>query len=207
MDRLAEEEESGPGGAREVRPRMKVHNWERDRERAILEAVWALRQGRLVVYPTDTLYGIAADPTREECVVMINEVKGRPVDWPISICIPDLKWLEDRAEERFVRRASELLPGPVTVILPVKERLAAMGSADTLGVRMVDHPVVRELTSRFGIITTTSANRHDREPPVTCQEAMRQLGESVDVYIDAGPSRVGRASRIVSLLDEKVIRE
>jgi tRNA threonylcarbamoyl adenosine modification protein (Sua5/YciO/YrdC/YwlC family) len=186
---------------------MKVFDWERERQRAILEAVWALRQGRLVVYPTDTLYGIAADPTRTECVVMVNEVKGRPVDWPISICIPSLQWLEGRTEERYAKRASELLPGPVTVILPVKERLAAMGSADTLGVRMVDHDVVRELTSRFGIITTTSANRHDREPPTTCQEAMRQLGESVDVYIDAGPSPVGRASKIFSVLDEKVIRE
>ena len=186
---------------------MKRYNWETERQRAILESVWALKQGRLVVYPTDTLYGIAVDPTKEESVMLVNEVKGRPVDWPISICIPDLEWLEGRTDPRFVARARELLPGPVTLLMPVKERIAAMGSADTLGVRLVDHPVVKELTERFGIITTTSANRHDHDPPTTCEEAVRQLGESIDVYIDAGPVRVGRASKIISLVDEQVIRE
>ncbi|HLF06904.1 MAG TPA: L-threonylcarbamoyladenylate synthase [Thermoplasmata archaeon] len=186
---------------------MKVYNWERERQSAILESVWALKQGLLVVYPTDTLYGLAADPAREECVIRVNEVKGRPVDWPISICIPNLDWLEGRTDPRFVARARELLPGPVTLLMPIKERIAAMGSADTLGVRLVEHPVVKELTERFGIITTTSANRHDHDPPTTCEEAVKQLGESVEVYIDAGPVRVGRASKIISLVDDSVLRD
>ncbi len=187
--------------------RMRVVNWERERGRAILEAIWALQQGRLIVYPTDTLYGIGADPTRDDVMRRVNEVKGRAPGTPISICIPDIGWLKERVTEAHFARAAELLPGPVTLLIPVKERIAAMGSSSALGVRWVRVPAVEEITRRFGPITTTSANRHGEPPATTCEEARRQLGDAVDVYIDAGPARIGRPSRIISLEDESVVRE
>src|SRR5574341_772159 len=186
---------------------MRTVNWERERGRAILEAVWALQQGKLIVYPTDTLYGIGADPARDDVVRRVNEDKGRAADTPVSICIPDIGWLRERVSEKHFARAVELLPGPVTLLVPVKERMAAMGSAATLGVRFVRVPAVEEITRRFGPITTTSANRHGEPPATTCDEARRQLGDSIDVYIDAGPARIGRASRVISLEDESIVRE
>lgn len=186
---------------------MRVFNWERDRGRAVLEAIWALKEKKLVVYPTDTLYGIAADPMSPEAVRLVNDVKGRAADQPLSICIPDIFWLKGRVEDHYFHRAKELIPGPVTLLVPVKERIPAMGSAPTLGVRLVKHPVVEELTARFGPITTTSANRHGEPPATTCAEAVAQLGDAVEVYIDAGPARVGRPSKIISLVDENVVRE
>jgi tRNA threonylcarbamoyl adenosine modification protein (Sua5/YciO/YrdC/YwlC family) len=186
---------------------MRLFNWERERARAVLEAVWALKEGRLVVYPTDTLYGLAADPAREECVTRVNQVKGRPPDQPLSVCIPEIMWLKDRVEDMYFHRAKEMLPGPVTLLVPVKERIPAMGRSPTLGVRLVEHPVVKEITARFGPVTATSANRHGEEPPVTCQEAVRQLGDHVEVYIDAGPTRTARASKVISLLDDSVARD
>lgn len=177
---------------------MKVISWSSSSQGALMECIRLLTAGRIVVYPTDTVYGIAADPMRRECIARVNTLKSRAEDEPISICIPSFEWLEEYVDERYVDTARSYLPGPYTLLLPVKRRLPVQGRSPLLGVRMVSHPVVERIVERFGPITSTSANLHGMRPPRTVDEARIQLQDRIDLYIDAGETPVGRASRVIS---------
>jgi L-threonylcarbamoyladenylate synthase len=188
---------------------MRVVRWADRPQQAVMESVLLLKEGKCVVYPTDTIYGIAADPMRDECVKLVNRIKGREEDEPISICIPSLEWLEERVDKELVKKARGYLPGPYTLLLPVKERIAVMGRSKLLGVRMVQHPYVEAIVERFGPITSTSANAHDMPPPKSVSDAMAQLRDRADLYIDAGETGTGRPSTIISFVggEAKVIRQ
>jgi L-threonylcarbamoyladenylate synthase len=170
-------------------------------------AVPALRQGRLVVYPTDTLLGLGARALDRRAVERLTEVKDRPAGMPISFALSSVEEIETYARlapfaRAFVRRE---LPGAVTALLPVapeaRRRLprALLGDGDTVGVRVPDHPVARELARRVGPITCTSANRHGRPPVGSIAEARSVFGREIAVYLRAGPAPRGTPSRVVDL--------
>lgn len=188
---------------------MKLVSWSDSPQQAIMESVLVLGRGGCVVYPTDTVYGIAVDPMRKECVELVNGIKGRERDEPLSICIPSLEWLEERVDSELAQKARSYLPGPYTLLLPVKERIPAMGRSKLLGVRMVRHPCVEAIVERFGPITSTSANAHDMPPPKNVLDAMSQLRDRAELYIDAGETGTGRPSTIISFVggEAKVIRQ
>jgi len=188
---------------------MRVVRWADKPQQAVMESVLMLKEGKCVVYPTDTVYGIAADPMRRECVELVNDVKGREKDEPLSVCIPSFDWLEERVDKELVKKIRGYLPGPYTILLPVKERIPAMGRSKLLGVRMVKHPCVEAIVERFGPITSTSANLHDMPPPKNVSDAMAQLRDRAELYIDAGETGTGRPSTIISFVggEAKVIRQ
>lgn len=174
---------------------------------ALDAAATALRQGRLVVYPTDTLWGLAARATDDRAVARLFEAKRRPAGLAVSLAVSSLEEVEPWTElpdtvRGYLRRE---LPGPITVLLPpsgaARRRLAPglLGAGGALAVRIPDHPVARALARRAGPITATSANRHGDPDAATLGEVRRVLGDRVAVYLAGAPRPSGVPSRIVDL--------
>jgi len=171
-----------------------------------------LRSGHLVVYPTDTLYGLAADPFDDVAVKRAFIAKKRPFDMPLTIAVSNIRMMEEVAhvDDRARKLAEAFLPGPLTLLLEKKPIISDMVSSASkeVGVRIPDHPLALRIIEEFGPITSTSANLHSHPNPYDAQIAMKDLGESVNIYIDCGPTKYGKPSTIVQLMegDVEVIR-
>jgi L-threonylcarbamoyladenylate synthase len=174
---------------------------------ALADAVRALSDGRLVVYPTDTLLGLGALATDPDAVERLVNAKGRPAGMPLSVALSSIEELETLATlspmgRRFLRTH---LPGPYTVIARpsalARRSLApeVFGPEGTLGVRVPDHPLARELARRVGPLTATSANRHGSPASGSLAEARRTFGDTVAVYLPGTPRPSGEASELVDL--------
>lgn len=173
---------------------------------AIDEAVHALARGGLVVLPTDTVYGIGADAFTPPAVAALLAAKGRGRQMPPPVLVPDARTLDglcvDVGDE--VRALVEAFwPGGLTVICRSQPSLAwDLGETHgTVAVRMPDHPAALALLRRTGPLAVSSANRTGEPAALTAAEAERQLGESVQVYLDGGPVPGGVASTIVDATD------
>lgn len=172
---------------------------------AVDPAVRALRSGRLVVYPTDTLLGLGARADRPGPLARLLAAKRRPEGMPISVAVSSTEEIEALAELSEPARAfvRSHLPGPYTVLLrarpdaPLAPQLLARDG--TVGVRVPDHPFARELARRSGPLTSTSANRHGEPPARSLREARATFGPSVAVYARSGPAPSGRPSELVDL--------
>lgn len=171
-------------------------------------AAAALRRGELVLMPTETVYGLAADAADPRAVARIFEAKGRPRFNPLIAHVPDLALAETLA--RFSPLARELAarfwPGPLTLVLPVREPdmvcdLARAG-LDTVAVRVPAHPVALSLLRAFaGPVVAPSANRSGRPSPTTLPAALEETGQACAAALEGGPCQVGLESTVVALLD------
>ncbi|MFQ5919612.1 MAG: L-threonylcarbamoyladenylate synthase [Thermoplasmata archaeon] len=178
------------------------HRWVLHPEE-LMEAVDLLKGGGLVVYPTETLYGLGADPYDSAAVERLYRVKGRPRTEPMALVVGDMEEARRLAHllEPGRRLWEAFLPGPLTLLLPAKPEAPPppVTREGIVGLRCPRRAIPRALASEFGPITTTSANRHGASAPVRVEEAVAQLGAGVDLYIDAGPSAYGLPSTIVDL--------
>jgi L-threonylcarbamoyladenylate synthase len=165
--------------------------------------VEVLSAGGVVVVPTESFYGLAADPLKEEAVDRVHALKGRPSDLGIPVLCADWQQLEDLVivPERYRPKLSRIWPAAVTVILPVRNPVPA-ARAETLAVRIPAHPGLRALLYRSGPVTGTSANSHRKPPCTSVDEALRSLASVPDLALDAGPSAGGEPSTIVDLTGE-----
>lgn len=176
------------------------------------EVIEVLKSGGIIVYPTDTLYGLGTNPFDEEAVKRMYDLKKRPYDQPVSIAVHDISQIEDYVELTDLARHTtrEFLPGPLTILLKKKDpsSLPIVSSKNRLGVRILDHAVAIPILEKFGPITSTSANLHGQEIPCDVDTAIEQLGDSVEIYIDAGKCRYGQESTVldVSTDSPKIIR-
>lgn len=172
-------------------------------------AAAALRDGGLVVYPTETVYGLAADALDPEAVAAVFDAKGRSRDDPLSFAFPD--W-EDALEYVHVgetERAfmAEFLPGPVTVVCEKRERVPDVltGGQDRVGVRVPDHEVALALLERIAPVTSTSANRSG-QPSVTAPVDLDpEFLERVDIVLDGGET-AGTESTVVDVARGEILR-
>lgn len=169
--------------------------------------------GNLLVYPTDTVYGLGGDPFQENVVRRIFDSKRRHKEMPMSMAVPshEALWFYGFLNNATHEFCLKYLPGPVTILL-IATSLAPkhIVSPDGLiGLRIPDHPIASQLLRSLGPLTATSANHHGQPPPVTCKEAIEQLGDDVSLYLDAGPCKHGRESTVVDLSGEtrKIIRQ
>lgn len=181
---------------------------------AIAEAAATIRSGRLVVYPTETVYGLGADACSDEAVAKVFSVKVRPIEDPISVAVSSLEMarqftqMTPKAEAIF----KKFLPGPLTVILEAKPTISKllMAGTEKVGVRVPEHPVALKLLDFVGgPITSTSANLSGKPAPSTAREALDQLGKNVELVLDAGKCKLGVPSTVVDLTKEpfEVLRE
>lgn len=172
---------------------------------AVARAAELLRQGRLVAFPTETVYGLGADASNADAVAGIFKAKGRPATHPLIVHIGDVASLYDWADtvpEAALKLAERFWPGPLAIILPKKPEvpLAVTGGQDTVGLRMPNHPVALALLKSFGGgIAAPSANRFCRISPTQAIHVSEELGDAVDMILDGGPCQVGVESTIVDL--------
>lgn len=172
----------------------------------VARAAKALREGAVVVFPTETVYGVGADALDPAAVRRIFAAKGRPPDNPIIVHAEDAHAARRLAREwppAAARLADRFWPGPLTIVLPRAREVpdVTTGGLDSVGIRVPDHPVAGRLLRAAGIpIAAPSANRSGRPSPTRVEDAKADLGDSVSVYLDAGPTRVGVESTVMSLL-------
>jgi L-threonylcarbamoyladenylate synthase len=173
----------------------------------IEKAVKALMTDGLVVYPTETIYGLGGDAFSEDAILKVYEAKNRPLSMPLSIAVSDLDMMAavtqiGPREEDFINK---FLPGPVTVIVKARSYLPAMLTVGTgmIGVRYPAHPVAIDLISRFDSpVTATSANQSGAKDPITPGECHVPY----DILIDGG-ILPGTPSTVVDLVNRCIIRE
>ena len=172
---------------------------------AIDQAADLLRQGRLVAFPTETVYGLGADASNPDAVRRIFLAKGRPVDHPLIVHIPSVASLDAWAlsvPETAQQLAAHFWPGPLALILKKRPEvpLEVTGGQDTVGLRIPDHPVALRLLQAFGGgVAAPSANRFCRISPTHAIHVQEELGDAVDMILDGGACQVGVESTIVDL--------
>ena len=180
---------------------------------AIAEASRAVKAGKLVIYPTDTVYGLGCSPFAQRAVERIFEVKERARK-PLPILAASFRAAERvaRLDGRAKKLGKAFWPGPLTIVVKKKEALPSYVTcgSDSVGVRVPKHPVaLRLLRLSGGLMVGTSANKSGRKPPRTAEEAGEQLGSEVDLVLDSGPTSISRESTVVDLTQRKakILRE
>ena len=183
---------------------MSVHDVRDDPAPGVTAAVAALRRGQLVVLPTDTVYGIAADAFSPPAVDRLLAAKGRGRDMPVPVLVGSWRGIDGLAEHvtPTVRSLVEAFwPGPLTLIVRAAPSLAwDLGETrGTVAVRMPLHPVALSVLAETGPLAVTSANRAGHPPATTGAEAEEQLTSAVAVYLEAGSSGDAVPSTILDL--------
>ena len=174
-------------------------------------AAEALAHGRLVILPTETVYGLAADASNPTAVAAIFEAKGRPRFNPLIAHVADAAQAENVAvfDARARALAEAFWPGPLTIVAPVRDRAAvcdlARAGLDSVAVRVPGHARARAVIAAFGKpVVAPSANRSGRPSPTTFDDAVEETGYAADDAVDGGPCAVGVESTVVSVLDGRV---
>ena len=168
---------------------------------ALAEAATILRGGGLVAFPTETVYGLGADATNPKAIERLNHVKGRPPEKPYSLhlyavsqmhaFVSSIPPLAQRLIERF-------WPGPLTIVLPGHD-------GKTVGFRLPDHPIAHAFLSACEVpVVAPSANRSGSPPPTDAQEVLAALEGAFDCLLDGGPTKLGRESTVVEILNGRV---
>ncbi|RAP46024.1 MAG: threonylcarbamoyl-AMP synthase [Methanosphaera sp. rholeuAM6] len=167
-----------------------------------------LREGKLVVYPTDTIYGIAADINNVQAIRNVFHAKKRSFDKAISVCFHDIQQLENYVSinDKIKEILEKSLPGPYTFLLNKNTKINPLLTAKTsiVGVRIPDNVISYELTREFPV-TSTSANISDFPTSDNITEIQKQLGGNIDVYMDVGILKNNIPSTIIDLTGDKAI--
>jgi len=172
----------------------------------IEKAVSVLSHDGLVVYPTDTVYGLGADALSDEAILKVYAAKQRPMGMPISIAVADFEMLGAvcRPEPWMQAFMEKFLPGPVTVVLPARNCIPEIltGGTGLIGLRIPAHDLARQIIGRFDApITATSANLHGARDPRTRDE----VTVPYELFVDGG-SLPGTPSTVVDLPSRKILR-
>jgi len=175
-----------------------------DRNSALSTAVDVLRRGGIVAYPTDTLYGLAADPANDAALERLFAVKRRDRAQPIPLIAADVEQACAAGEfgSDELRVARYFWPVPLAVVVTARGALSRLAVADdgTIAIRVPAHLLARELASAFGAcITATSANLSGHPATASPDDVAASLGDRIDVLLDGGAAPGGAPSTIVSL--------
>ena len=167
------------------------------------EAAMLIREGQLVAFPTETVYGLGADAENPEASARIYAAKGRPSDNPLIVHIAEVSDLERAAREvtPFAKALAEAFwPGPLTLVLPKGDNipLATTGGLDTVAVRLPNNSIARALIRQSGcMIAAPSANRSGRPSPTTAAHVLEDMNGIIPMILDGGPVGIGIESTIV----------
>jgi L-threonylcarbamoyladenylate synthase len=179
---------------------------------AIVEAARLLGGGRLVAFPTETVYGLGADATADRAVAAIFAAKRRPRFNPLIAHVAGLEAARAlvRVDARAERLAARFWPGPLTLVLPrvagCPVSLLASAGLDSQAVRVPAHPVAQELLRVFGRpVVAPSANRSGAVSPTRAEHVAAELGAEVALVLDGGPCRIGLESTVLDLTTERAV--
>lgn len=179
----------------------------------IADAVAAVRRGKLIVFPTDTVYGVGTAPHDPAATARLFDAKRRPRDLtlPVLTATVEVAGTLARFDDRAERLAAALWPGPMTLVLP-RARLSRTWDlgvdAGTIGLRVPSHPLALAILLAAGPIATTSANRSGSPPARTCDELHAAFGDLVAVYLCQERPMAGAVSTVVDLTgrDARILR-
>ena len=166
-----------------------------------------IRDGGLVVFPTETVYGIAADVSNEKAMEKLRRIKQRDDGKPFSLLVSQRGLISNftsATDTSIYKLIDAYWPGPLTIVVPSKD-----DKVDSYGVRMPDHIVALKLIQEAQCtIAAPSANIQDKPPPTTCEEALVDLDGEIDLALDAGPARFGLGSTVVDMTsaEPKILR-
>lgn len=169
-----------------------------------------IKQGKIVVFPTETVYGIGTNGLDEKAVRKLYEVKKRPPNKPISLLVSNMEMVKSIAKditEIEYKIMEKFFPGPLTIILKKKDIVPDIVTAgqETVGVRMPSGEIARKLVELSGVpIATPSANISGQPSGTNLSEIKEQFKKNVDFYIDGGNSELGISSTIVQVIDGKI---
>lgn len=182
---------------------------------AMAQAAQALKNGLLVTFPTETVYGLGADATNAKAVARIYEVKGRPADHPLIVHLADMQDIADWSDDipdYAIDLARAFWPGPMTLVLKRSELAKDFitGGQETVGLRVPDHVIALALLGEFKKLggkglAAPSANRFGHVSPTTASAVQAELGQYLneeDLVLDGGPSVVGLESTIIDCTQE-----
>jgi len=172
---------------------------------SFISAVEILRAGGVVVYPTETFYGLGVDALNQKAIKKVFTIKGRSFAQPLLILIPEQDYLPryvTEVSEKARRLMEHFWPGPLTMVFYASPQLPSILTADTkkIAIRISPHPIARALTSAFaGPLTSTSANISGEQSPATAKEVFARLGGMIDLIIDGGKTPGQMPSTIVDV--------
>ena len=153
-------------------------------------AIKALKEGKVIVYPTDTLYGLGADIYNLSAIRKVFEIKKRPTNMPLSIAVSNYDEIKNNAYLNDTAKIliNSFLPGKLTLILKKKSLVSDLITADRnkVAIRIPDNKIALEIISKFGPLTATSANIHGKKTPYVINELTMQFRNDVSVYLNDG---------------------
>ncbi len=167
-------------------------------------AVQALRDGDLVAFPTETVYGLGANAQNPAAVRKIFEAKGRPENHPVIVHLDSPRYLHRwvrEVPETALRLGERFWPGPLTIVMPRAANVhdIVTGGQDTIAVRVPSHPMAQQLLTAFGGgIAAPSANRYGRLSPTRADHVRDELGDAARIILDGGECQIGLESTIVA---------
>jgi len=171
------------------------------------KVISSLKKGEVIVYPTDTIYGLGADIYNKDAISKVFEIKKRPKNNPLSVAVSSLNDLKniaivDKRVEQFVRN---FLPGKLTLILNKKSIVPdfVTSGLNKIAVRIPNNPIALEIIKNFGPITATSANIHGKDTPSIVKKINMQFKKEISIYVDYG-KLIGIPSTIADLSEGKI---
>jgi L-threonylcarbamoyladenylate synthase len=175
---------------------------------SLIVALELLQQGQLVAFPTDTVYGLAADLHNPQAIQQLYEVKGRDAAKAIAVLVGSPQALEQIAAKMSPiaqRLAQHFWPGPVTLVMPAHPSLPPeLSPLPTVGVRMPDHKDALALLNLTGPLAVTSANLSGAPSSVSAKEVFEQIGEVVPLILDGGKTPGGLSSTVVDCTTDEI---
>ncbi|MSQ14976.1 MAG: threonylcarbamoyl-AMP synthase [Dehalococcoidia bacterium] len=179
------------------------------------KAATLLRDGGVVAFPTDTVYGLGAHFLNARAIRRIYLIKGRSEKKPLQLILSDVSEVETVADEVpdiFWQLAARFLPGGLTLVLKKSDRvpLTVTAGVATVAIRVPDNNVALDLVKRAGIpLAATSANRSGRPSMTTARDVLNELGRCLDAVVDGGPAKLGRDSTVLDLTQSppRILRE
>jgi len=181
----------------------------------IERAVEYLRQGQVIAYPTETIYGLGADVQNRKAVKRIYDLKSRDYGLPVSILVADLKMLRlvvSDVPERAFPLMRKFWPGPLTILFPASAVIpkGLVTNTGKIGIRISSHPVAAALVQQFGgPLTTTSANLSGFPPSLSVKHIQKYFGDKLPCIVDGGECEPSRGSTVVDIGDDtmRIVRD
>jgi L-threonylcarbamoyladenylate synthase len=180
------------------------------RSESIREASKTIISGGVIVYPTETVYGIGASALDEQAILRVFQIKRRPMSIPIFLAVSSLEMLDRVAEISTNEREilERLMPGPVSVLVRRKDVVPNVLTAGSplVGIRFPDHEMALRIIDAAGPITSTSANLTGSPSPASAEEVSQEIAERVEMVLDGGKCKFGQPSTLLDLTNRTIIR-
>lgn len=185
---------------------MKIYNFkDKIDEKELKEITYAIKNGNLVVFPTETVYGIGANALDSDAVSKIFKTKGRPSDNPLIVHVSDKSMIKDvvkdinKIEQKLI---DNFMPGPITIILPKSDIIPdnVTCSLDTVGIRMPENEIARRIIKEAGVpIAAPSANISGKPSGTNIEDIKKELNNKVDYIVDGGACKIGLESTVIKV--------